>query len=265
MPPMSRTGLWVALVLAIAAGLVLAVVPELDLKLADLFFNHARHGFTLQFNPWLVQLRDKSMWLVAALVVPAAIALVVKPLLPGTRLLPSARAAVFLLTSFALGPGLFVNGVLKEYWSRPRPVEVVQFGGDETFVPWWDPRGTCNHNCSFVAGEGSAAFWTLAPAALVPLPWRPVAVGAALVFAVTVGALRMAFGGHFISDVIFAGVFMFLIVWFVHGLMFRWSASSAAIEAMERKFERKSAAGRNALGLMGKRIVSAIARVRRAL
>jgi membrane-associated PAP2 superfamily phosphatase len=247
---MSRTGLFIALVLAISAGFVFAMMPELDLKLADLFFDHGKHSFTLGFNPWLVQLRDDSMRLVAALVVAAAVALVVKPLLPRTRLLPSGRAAIFLLASFALGPGLFVNGVLKEYWSRPRPIEVVQFGGDETFVPWWDPRGTCTHNCSFVAGEGSAAFWTLAPAALVPLPWRPVAVGAALTFAVTVGALRMAFGGHFMSDVIFAGIFVFFIVWFLHALIFRWSASTIAFEGIARTLGRRTGANRQ-IGIPG--------------
>src|SRR6185312_4140072 len=73
-----------------------------------------------------------------------------------------------------------------------------------------------------VAGEPSGAFWTMSAASYAPLPWRPYAYGAAIAFGLAVGALRMAFGGHFFSDVIFAGVFTFLIIWLVHALLYRW-------------------------------------------
>ena len=79
-----------------------------------------------------------------------------------------------------LGPGLLVNLTLKNHWGRPRPIEVAQFGGDKQFVAWWDPRGTCDGNCSFVSGDVSGAIWTIAPAALVPPPWRALAYGGAL-------------------------------------------------------------------------------------
>ena len=39
--------------------------------------------------------------------------------------------------------------------------EITEFGGQEPFRPWWDPRGACPNNCSFVAGEPSGAFWTM--------------------------------------------------------------------------------------------------------
>src|SRR5262249_39279538 len=82
-----------------------------------------------------------------------------------------------------------------------------EFNGDAHFIPWWDPRGACDANCSFVAGEGASSFWTLAPAALVPPPWRAFAYGAALAFGGAVSALRIAVGAHFFSDAAFAGVF----------------------------------------------------------
>ena len=73
------------------------------------------------------------------------------------------------------------NVLLKEHWGRPRPIDVTQFGGNEHFVPWWDPRGDCTSNCSFVSGDVTGAFWTVAPAALAPAQWRAFAYGAALV------------------------------------------------------------------------------------
>ena len=44
------------------------------------------------------------------------------------------RPGLFLVILLALGPGLLVNAVFKEYWGRPRPREVVQFGGKKEFL-----------------------------------------------------------------------------------------------------------------------------------
>ncbi len=128
-------------------------------------------------------------------------------------MLIAGRAALFLIVTLAVGPGLLANVILKDHWARMRPVDVPQLGGHERFTAWWDPRGPCPENCSFIAGEPSGAFWTLAPAALAPPQWRPVAYAGAILFGVAMGALRMAGGGHFFSDFVFAGVFMFLVVW----------------------------------------------------
>ena len=45
-------------------------------------------------------------------------------------------------------------------------------------------------------------------------------------------------GGHFISDVVFAGVFTFLIVWIVHGALYRWRRTATSDAAFERAIER---------------------------
>jgi membrane-associated PAP2 superfamily phosphatase len=235
---MNRAGLALALVLAAAAGATFALYPDLDLAIARLFYDPAKQDFPLRFHPTLVWLRDESMWVVTALVAPAAVALAVKLVLPFTRMLMSGRAVLFLIATLILGPGLLVNVTMKDYWPRSRPIDVPEFSGSERFVPWWDPRGTCPKNCSFVAGESAGAFWTLAPAALAPPPWRPLAYMAALVFGSAVGALRIAFGGHFFTDVVFAGVFMFLIVWLVHGAIYRWAATRISDQAVERAIER---------------------------
>ena len=156
---------------------------------------------------------------------------------PRRRMLIPGRAIVLMVTTLALGPGLVTNVILKDGWGRPRPIDVTEFGGTEHFRPWWDPRGDCDKNCSFVAGEPSGAFWTLAPAALTPLPWRAVAYGAALAFGSVIGFGRIAAGGHFFSDVVFAGVFTFLIIWIMHGVLYRWRTriTDAQVEgAIER-------------------------------
>jgi lipid A 4'-phosphatase len=217
---MNYIGLLIALAIAVLAGLVFGLYPQLDLALMAPFYDPAS-GWTVRGRGWVL-VRNTISLIIALIAAPAGIAVLSKIIWPRrTPLMPS-RAALLMLLTLALGPGLLANVILKDKWGRPRPIEVTEFGGPLKFMPWWDPRGACPRNCSFVAGEPSGAFWTLAPAALTPPHWRPLAYGAALAFGTAVGLLRAAAGGHFISDVVFAGVFMFLLIWVMHGLFYRW-------------------------------------------
>jgi membrane-associated PAP2 superfamily phosphatase len=235
---MNRTGLIIALSIAALVGLLFGFYPDLDLNISAPFYDPAKKDFMLRWNPMLGFLRDTAMWVVAALVAPAIIALAVKVLCPRRRLLIAGRALVFLIATLALAPGLVTNVVLKDYWPRSRPIDVPQFNGDEHFTAWWDPRGGCAKNCSFVGGEASGAFWTLAPAALSPPAWRAGAYGAALLFGVSVSALRLSFGAHFFTDVVFSGVFTYLIIWLAYGLIYRWRPTQFSDDAVERAIER---------------------------
>ena len=234
---MNRTGLLIVLAVAAAVGGVFALDPGLDIAISRLFFSPGKPGFP-SAGPVVDYLRDASMWLVALTAAPAFVAVAAKLLVPVRRMMIPSRAALFLIATIVLAPGLTTNIVLKDYWGRPRPNSISEFGGSEKFVPWWDLRGPCRENCSFVAGEPSGAFWTLAAAALAPAPWRPLAYGAAIAFGLGVGVLRLAFGAHFFTDVAFAGVFTFLIIWLVHGLIYRWPRTRITDAALERALER---------------------------
>lgn len=237
---MNRTGLIIALGLAAVTGLVFGLYPQLDLMVSAPFYAMKFNGYNFggHVYPPLMLARDIGLWVSAALVLPAIAALVFKLIMPKRKLLISGRAIVFLIATLALAPGLFVNVLLKDHWGRPRPIDVAQFGGSEHFVPWWDPRGDCPNNCSFVSGDVSGAFWAVAPAALAPPQWRALAYGAALTLGAGMAALRLIAGGHFITDAIFAGVFTFLIIWVVHGLIYRWPRTRLSDEAIERAIER---------------------------
>ena len=235
---MNRTGLLVVLVIAAVVGIVFAVFPELDVMLASVFYQGRFGGWTTIWSPWARFSRHLASWLIALIVAPAVIALIVKLLLPRRPLLLPGRAIVLMISTLALAPGLVANVILKDNWHRPRPFHIKEFGGPEQFLPWWDPRGSCTSNCSFVAGEPAGAFWTMAPAAVVPPVWRAAAYGAAIAFGAAVGVLRMSAGGHFFTDVVFAGVFTFLLIWLVHGLLYRWQRTRVTDEAIDRALER---------------------------
>jgi membrane-associated PAP2 superfamily phosphatase len=231
---MNRTGLFIALGLVVVIGLLFGIYPELDLKLAALFYDAATQTFPLKLNSIASFARDAAMWIAWAFALPAIAAIVVKLVWPERPMLIGGRAAVFLLVTIILSAGVLTNLTFKSYWGRPRPVVVTQFHGDQEFVPWWDPRGTCGRNCSFFSGEGATAFWTYAPAALMPPAWRPLAYAAATLFGVTTSVLRMAFGGHFFTDVAAAGLVSFLVIWLAYAWIYRWPATrmtDAQVEA----------------------------------
>jgi lipid A 4'-phosphatase len=235
---MNRAGLVIALAIGVGVGVVFAVYPQLDIAISRLFFNEQYRVFPAQYSLVSRHLRDAFTYIIALLVAPAFVALVLKLILPRRRMPITARASLFLIATLALGPGLMANTIFKDHWHRPRPPEITEFYGPEKFMPWWDPRGACDRNCSFVAGEGAGGFWTLAPAALAPPAWRAAAYGAALLFGAAAGAQRLSGGAHFFSDVAFSGVFTFLIIWLVYGLIYRWPRTRLTDEQIERWFSR---------------------------
>jgi membrane-associated PAP2 superfamily phosphatase len=243
---MNRTGLLIALVIAVIAGLAFGLYPDLDLDVARYFhaFEDSNHNmFALRIYPPLMRARDVGLWLGTILVAPAVAALIVKLLLPRRKMLMPGRAVVFLIATMALAPGLLVNVLLKDHWGRPRPIDVTQLGGNQTFVAWWNPHGDCPSNCSFVSGDVAGAVWTIAPAALAPPHWRALAYAAALAVASGMGAIRVMAGAHFPSDAIFAGVFTFLIIWTTYAVIYRWRRTRFTDEDVEQVLERVATPG----------------------
>jgi len=116
------------------------------------------------------------------------------------------RPGLFLVLLLALGPGLIVNSVLKEYWGRPRPRQVVQFGGDQEFRHPWQ-MGIPHKGRSFPSGHASAAFSLGAPFFLLRRRNPRAAVCwllAGLFFGALMSAARITQGGHFLSDTLWA-------------------------------------------------------------
>jgi membrane-associated PAP2 superfamily phosphatase len=138
---MNRKGFTAALIVATVAGIVLGIYPQLDLDLAGLFFDPKTNLFTLSGSSWQQPARDAAYWLITALAAPAVFAILGKLILPYRRMLITSRAALFLLLTLAIGPGILANLILKEHWGRSRPIDVTEFGGTDRFTPWWDPRG----------------------------------------------------------------------------------------------------------------------------
>ena len=232
-PPAARTIFIILLGLAALTGIVFAVAPELDLAVASYFYAIGVREAMPRLSHAIGVARSFEPEVTTLAVAPAVAVVIIKMFWPKRPTLMPARAARFLILTLVLGPGLLVNAVLKDHWSRPRPGMVAELGGTMAFKPWWDPRGACEANCSFVSGETSSAVWLSAPALLLPAPWHYAALGGVAVYASAIAFMRLLLGGHFLSDVIFAALFTGLVIWTVHGLLFRWRMrpSDQAIDA----------------------------------
>lgn len=233
-----RTMAW-ALLASLAVSLVFVAFPEVDLW-ASAWAYDPDGGF-VQMPPPMERLRTIGQLVLLLVPVGIGVAIVAKLLMPARALLIDARAGLFLLTTLVVGPALLVNVLLKDNWGRPRPREVTGFGGDAEMVPAWIPGGVCDDNCSFVSGETAGAFWTLAFAALAPPAWRAAAFAAALAYGTAVGAIRFLAGGHFLSDVVLAGLLTYLVVALFYDLLIRRDPRWARSERLEGILTRAGA------------------------
>ncbi|MFM2444059.1 MAG: hypothetical protein RJB09_1245 [Pseudomonadota bacterium] len=214
---MYRKAIFAALALLILTGALFALTPELDLAAARLFW---KNGAFIGITPLGEALRtlgyQAPFWLLGMAFSGWALRRLGFAKVPA----PSSRSLIFLVLTLVVGPGLLVNLALKNHSHRPRPVQTVELGGKWEFRPWYRFDGQCEKNCSFVSGEASSAFWTLGPALLAPPPARPYAVIAALAFGTSVAALRMAFGGHYLSDSLISALLTILLVLGFQGWFF---------------------------------------------
>ena len=124
-----------------------------------------------------------------------------------TRLKAWRDPGLFFALLLIVGPGILVNCVFKPCWSRPRPARHRSFGGPREFLPVWQ-RGFGDEDSSFPSGHAAMGFYLMAPA-FVCYRRRPWLAAAFLLFGlasgVVIGLARIVAGGHFPSDVLWAG------------------------------------------------------------
>ncbi len=193
----------VAACLGVTVTLLFAVTP-LDIEAARIFYNGdvSDHWPLAAKLPWSVLYR-LAPWITASLVLVGLAGLIAG--------LARRRAAwrwqaVFVLLSVLLGPGLIINGIFKDHWDRPRPRDVIEFGGPMPYViaPMRGQGGAsfpCGH-CSvgFLYGIGWWIWRGCRPY------WARASLAAGLLAGAALGAGRMAAGGHFLSDVVWSAL-----------------------------------------------------------
>ena len=189
-------------VLCLLLLLLFQCLPQIDMQVAGHFWRTG-HGFWLANQPLLVLVYEIFLrgWILGVLILLLLLARLVST---WRARLPRTATLCFLLASLFIGPGLMVNVVLKNHMGRPRPFQVKQFGGTYDFLPAASLNSTCGDNCaSFVSGHAAMGFYLMSFYWVGrQRRWLVLGISAGLL----VGLARMAMGGHFLSDVLFAGL-----------------------------------------------------------
>lgn len=191
------------LVLIVLTTVVFLVFPGIDPWFSGLFYIEGQ-GFPVSRLPAFTAFRDILRDLTWIVPVALVLALLVKLAIPWRKSLFALRDTLFILSTLAIGPGIVSNLIFKNNWGRPRPRMTDIFQGQFPFVGIWQITDYCQTNCSFVSGEASTSVWLLTLAVLFPLAWRGTAIKVLSVLGILLSLNRIAFGGHYLSDVLFA-------------------------------------------------------------
>ncbi len=195
--------------LAVAAVTVALNAAGADLAIAALFYEPGAGWPQGYGEPWAFLYRYGNL---PAFALGAMGAVVFAAGFFVERLRRDRAAALFVLAFLALGPGLIVNTVFKDHWGRPRPADIVQFGGTEAYRPFWSP-GAAGQGRSFPSGHAAVGFFVMAPYFVLRRRaprWARKALSAGILYGGLMGLGRMIQGGHFLTDVIWSGVLVYI-------------------------------------------------------
>ena len=198
---------------AMLAVMVFVCLPALDLSVAQWFYQK-------QFvtEPGIFLWIYTTVPTITQLTVGYLLVVILYSWRSPKRIGLSRNAAIFFLLCWLLGPGLLVNFALKDHVGRPRPVQITAFQGHETYAPPFTLSNGCQRNCSFVSGHASVGFVFVA-LAFVYRHYRYALFAAGMLAGSIIGYVRMAQGGHFLSDVIFSFVFTYVGIVLAYAIM----------------------------------------------
>lgn len=197
---------WILLVSCMAI-LGYGLFPRADIVISTVFYS-PEHGFALEWHPllrniYLAVRHVSNAYIVALLVIALSGACC-----SGWR---HWRAWRYLALVLLIGPLLMIEGLSKEYIQRPRPREIVEFGGKLDYVP---PLAIGRQGGkSFVSNHAAAGFYVIAFAFLLQGKKRILIYTIGLTLGAAIGMVRVIQGGHFISDIVFSGLIM---LWTIH-------------------------------------------------
>lgn len=124
--------------------------------------------------------------------------------------------ALVLILTMGIGSGIFIHGILKDHWGRPRPKQVIEFGGTQSFRPYYHPNifNQPEPSKSFTCGHCSVGFYFFALALIGRslrnrlLFWSGLIL--TLFLGVSLSVTRIAQGGHFVTDILFSALIMWI-------------------------------------------------------
>ncbi len=138
---------------------------------------------------------------------------------------PPSRSIFYLMLVMAIGPGMVVHWGFKEEFDRPRPRQVLEFGGTLAYAPppftpaYWQSRPT--EGRSFPSGHAAMGYYLMAFAFVAQARRAKILwLGGGTVAGLIVGMGRILQGGHWASDILFSGVVVLFVSALLHRVLF---------------------------------------------
>lgn len=200
-------------------ALLFMLHPEIDIWTSSLFYNQ-QDGFYLAHNP-IIRAIHKGVPIACGITAIVCGFIGLKILLKHRSLHPRYyRKLIYFALVCLLGAGFIVHNVVKDSFNRARPKEIVEFGGESKFTPAFVISDQCHSNCSFVSGHAAAGFMFFALSFIFAGRNKRFSLNIfALFLGLGIGLLRIIQGGHFLSDIIFAGYIMYAVAYVLAKLM----------------------------------------------
>lgn len=188
---------------------IVLYLTDADLAIEGWFYSPATGWFLGKENPWY--------WLyeygnIPALLLSGGGLLVFVASFFRRELIPYRKIGLFFITFMIFGPGLLVNAGFKDHWGRPRPADIVHFGGSQPFHHAWE-RGEAGRGKSFPSGHAAVGFFLFSPFFILrhrSRKWATLFLCLGIAYGILMGTGRMIQGGHFPTDVLWSGAFTYL-------------------------------------------------------
>jgi len=211
------------LLLFLISSFLFILSPEIDIRTSALFYKDGANFSANDF--WLVKfIYEATPWLGSAMLLVAIAVSVAAFFLPTKISRRHRRRACAVIAVIVFGLGLLVHSVLKDGMGRPRPRDLQIFAGTTSYVPVFTRSHFCSSNCSFVSGHAAVGFSLMSLGMFAIRRRRQFWLLAGFISGSVIGAARIAQGGHFLSDVVYS----FLAIWLSHlilrGLWLRFRA-----------------------------------------
>ena len=176
---------------------------SVDTYMSVLTYDKFTAHFYGEVHLWCTMIYKAIPITVIAIVAVSLLLLIFKKKLPFS-IYKTKRFAIVVLLSLIIGPGLVCNSLLKDNWGRPRPYQVIR--DKHEFRPFYKPDFGESHYNSFPSGHATIGFFLGVP--FLALGRRRKGLVVAVIGGGIVGLVRILQGGHYLSDVIFAGIFV---------------------------------------------------------
>ena len=204
------------LIAALAA--IFYIYPSLDFDSSSMFYRNVS-GFYLQDNLLVFMIYKSAPVICGIFVLVASIRAFSTFRKHKSFHAKYYKKIIYVTLVCLIGPGLLVHTALKDQMGRPRPREIVEFGGEKHYQRIFIKSNECNTNCSFPSGHASVGFMFFSLAFLYKGRTR-LAISAASVFlGFLIGSVRIIQGAQFLSDVVFSGIVVYLTAYVLYLIM----------------------------------------------